>query len=147
MIMNFDDLGDEIRTCQTNDDYACLFERLTSDEQVYLKLHIDTWTHQFDKLSDMFFDYFSIHGMPTVFAKQLLKDNLDLAYEVYDGCVTDTDVRDRLITALTNKLQIRSWPTYGEIREDKNCRKNFYKDLSIACAKNGFTFDNTQFED
>jgi len=112
---------------------------ITVKEIQDLRREIDTWGEEyFKRISDVL-EMYGIFNVPQSILKNLCKEYLgEVALEVFDNATTDTVVREDILAALVQELNIEDeWPTYGT-HPDR--AKEFFKEFAQKCESCGITF-------
>jgi hypothetical protein len=133
MITNFAEFFNAVKT-----DYERRFE-LSVEEIENLRKKIDSWNDEkFDDMSDVF-EMYGISNVSLDLMKILCKKYLrSVALELYAGGITDTDVRENLISCLIRELGISgAWPTYGTA---KNKAEEFWAKFAMVGKVHNITF-------
>lgn len=133
MIKHFDDFLKKVK----DSNFTFAAENLNEFEQTILEAHVMTWTSaELEPAVDVLADYFNIH-VPESLLRKVLRNNLDLASEVYDNSVNDTCQREKLVDAVLTAIGCRNWPINCEGDE---AYKLFCSELSFKLKANGGTF-------
>lgn len=111
--------------------YDTEFDELPSSDITVLEGIVACWDEEMlEPAFDVLTDYFGITA-PYDLIRNTLKNNLKLAFEVYDGGISDTCCRDQLIDAFLQEIGIdKPWPINGDTARHK---EDFYELLSVKC--------------
>ena len=85
-------------------------------------------------------DYYSIK-IPSQMLKEILIQDIELAYEVYTDGIRDTCQRELMVDATLRYMGLRSWPINGE--GDK-VMKDFVAELKEKSSKFGVEVGNIE---
>jgi hypothetical protein len=85
-------------------------------------------------------DYYSMK-IPSSMLKEILSQNIELAYEVYTDGIRDTCQRELIVDATLRYMGLRSWPINGE--GDK-VMKEFVESLNEKAAKFSVAIGNIE---
>jgi hypothetical protein len=82
---------------------------------------------------DVLSDYFSV-TLPDKILREFLAGETELLKEIEDGGISDTCQRSLLIDLILTKLNLRSWPTYGD---GDIIYREFLKELKVKLISIG----------
>ena len=121
-ILNFEQLN----TAMKSVDYCFHDVEFSSESINKLKAEIDNnWNVFKENSNGVLIGYYNIK-VPENTLKKVLKEDLELAFEVFSEGIYDTCQRSILVNSILQELGMRQWPTYGEGGE---VFKNFINDL------------------
>lgn len=115
-----------------------IVERLSEAQVSALCVEIENWgDEEIRRVQDVLNDYYGVKDIPASFIKSILKDNLELAYEVFTEGQGDTCVRETLGGAFLKAIGITvMWPCFGHSDEYK---REFFEAYAQKCEILGFT--------
>lgn len=146
MITNFDDVLFKLKT-EPELDIQDIIDNLTPEEVKNLQKVVDGWfsTKAYTVVGTLK-KYFGIGHLSVTLCLNICKNNLHLAYELYQESPIDDDwdFRDELIKAFLREVSWPTfWPTWGDPEE---YRIQWYKDFDLYLRRRGFYCDWKRFE-
>ena len=109
-------------------------EQLTAEEKALLTAEIDGWDENIlTYASDVLHDWASME-VPSQMLRDIAKNDLDIAQEIWSGGVGDTCQREILIDYVLKRMGMRSWPIN---MEGEQVSKAFHQQLIERAPKFG----------
>lgn len=114
-----------------------ILESLSPEIITSLKEEVKSWDGvMLSRVDEIMSDYYSMK-VPHEMMKDVLENDLSLAFEVFTNGIGDTGQREMICDAILKKMGIRSWPINGEGEEEF---KKFVKTLKETAPKHGIEF-------
>lgn len=112
-------------------------DKVTKEDTEALKNIIVSWGEpELKNAHSVLHDYYAMK-VPSQMIREILSEDIELAYEVYTDGVRDTCQRDLMIDATLRYMGLRSWPMNGE---GSQAMKDFVKELKEKAQLFGIEF-------
>lgn len=133
MITNFEQFKEKYFSKENNEYTYDFIDNLKHEERESLKQEIMKWS---DNHFMVAYDVLQSYGMkvPQAIVKEIALSDLVIAFEIYTGGVRDTCQSSILANSVLRKINMSSWPTYGD---GEKAYENFIETLKIEAPKFG----------
>lgn len=114
-----------------------ILESLSPEIITSLKEEVKSWDGVMLSRADEIMSRYYCMKVPHEMMKDVLQDDLSLAFEVFTNGIGDTGQREMICDAILKKIGVRSWPINGEGEEEF---KKFVLNLKENAPKYGIEF-------
>lgn len=138
-IDTFDKLEKALDEFYDSDDWDSDFydDKLSKEDKNTLKNIVLSWSEEELKNGHaVLADYYAMK-IPSNMLKEILSNNIKLAFEVYSNGIRDTSEREVISYAVMRHIGLRTWPTNGE---GNQVMKDFVQKLKETAPKFGIEF-------
>lgn len=109
------------------------FDAVLNQESIEaLKAVVATWGEDELKNGHAVLEYYYSMKIPSQMLKEILIENIELAYEVYTDGIRDTCQRELIVDTTLRYMGLRSWPLNGE---GDNVMKDFVEALNEKASQ------------